>query len=134
MKKTVLLASFINPNKIDYFLNYLENDFNIKKNKVFIFKNIDDDSKLIFTFRVNVLKDEPINIKEMFPNSIIIHKRLNVLYTINGLNLLIKEKYPDTYDFIENKTVKLNWSEYNNKIILISNKELKILSISRVFN
>jgi hypothetical protein len=134
MKKTILLASFINPDKTDYFLNYLENDFNIKKNKVYIFKNIDDESKLIFTFRVNVLKDEPINIKQMFPNSIIIHKRLNVLYTINGLNLLIKEKYPDTYDFIENKTVKLNWGEYNNKIILISNKELKILTISRVFN
>ena len=52
MKKTLLLASFIFPERVDWFLNYLEAKFDIKKDQVFCYKNLDDESKVIMTFRI----------------------------------------------------------------------------------
>ena len=36
-------------------------------------------------------------------------------------------------DSYNNKEIKIDWSEYQNKMILINNDELSILNISRVF-
>ena len=131
MNKTILLASFIFPERVDWFLNYLKTTFNVES--VFCYKNLDDESNVILTFRLTINTEQPLNLKKLFPSAVIIHKNGNALYTINALNLLIQEKYPESVGNIDNKQIKIDWSEYQNKFILINNKQLCIFNIKRVF-
>lgn len=131
MNKTILLASFIFPERVDWFLNYLKTTFNV--DSVFCYKNLDDESKVILTFRLAINTEQPLNLKKLFPSAVIIHKNGDALYTINALNLLIEEKYPESVGNIDNKQIKIEWSEYQNKFILINNKQLCIFNIKRVF-
>lgn len=133
MNKTILLASFIFPERIDWFLNYLEAKFNIKKDKVFCYKNLDDESKLIMTFKIEIFDDKKLNFKDLFPNAIPIHKKGDALYTINALNKLISQINCDSIGNIDYKSVKIDWNEYQNKFILINGEELTFLNIIRVF-
>jgi hypothetical protein len=133
MSKTSLLASFIFPERVEWFLSYLEAKFSIGKEKVFCYKDENDEAKLILTFKLTMPDDKSLNLKDLFPSAVIIHKKGNALYTINALNKLIEEKAEESIGNIEYKDVKINWEEYQDKFILIKDKELKILSISRVF-
>ncbi len=133
MEKTILLASFIFPERVEWFLTYLEVKFKINKDKVFRYKNLDDESKVIMTFKLSIPEDKSLNLKELFPSAIPIHKRGEALYTINALNLLIDTLNPDSVGNRDNKSISINWDEYQNKLILIKNKELSILNITRVF-
>ena len=133
MDKTILLASFIFPERVDWFLSYLKSKFSIPKEKVFGYKNLDDESKLIITFKLVVQNGKHLNLKELFPNAVTIHKKGGALYTINALNKLIETKSGIENGNIDHKTVKINWEEYQNKIILINDKELSIFNIERIF-
>lgn len=133
MSKTNLLASFIFPERVEWFLSYLEAKFSIGKEKVFCYKDENDESKVILTFKITIPDDKSLNFKDLFPSAVIIHKKGNALYTINALNKLIEEKAEESIGNIEYKDVKIDWEEYQGKFILIKDKELKILTISRVF-
>ena len=133
MKKTILIASFIFPERIDWFINLLETNYNLKKDKIFCYKNLGDNSKLLVTFKLDVTSGKKINLKDSFPNAVTIHKKGKTFYTINALNKLIDEKLGDFAGNIDHKTVKIDWSEYENKIIMINDKRLSIFSLERVF-
>jgi len=133
MDKTILLASFLFPERLEWFTKYLATDFNIPKEKVFGYKNLDDESKIIVTFKITIPEGKHINLKNLFPNAITIHKKGDALYTINALNKLIENSIGDNIGNIDYKTFKINWEEYQNKFILLNNKELSILNINRIF-
>lgn len=133
MDKSILLASFIFPERLDWFVNYLDTKFNISKDKIFCFKNLDDESKLILTFKIKLIDGKKIDIKSLFPNAVIIHKKGLSFYTINALNKLIESKSDTSLGNIDYKSVQIDWSEYQNKMILIDNKNLVILPLERVF-
>ena len=133
MNKQILLASFIFPERLTWFLNYLETKFKIKKEKVFCYKNLDDESKLIITFKIDIPENNPLNLKKLFPSAIPIHKKGNALYTINALNKMIELIHHEDIGNIDNKNVKIDWDTYQNKLILINDKELTFFNISRVF-
>jgi len=133
MDKTILLASFIFPERLDWFTGYLESNFNIPKNKVFGYQNVEDESRVIVTFKLTLTEDKRIDLKKIFPNAIMIHKKGDALYTINALNKLIETKCGDAIGNIDYKSFKIDWDEYQNKFILLNNKELAILNINRIF-
>jgi len=133
MNKTILLASFIFPERLEWFLDYLENKFAITRDKVFVYKNLDDESKLIITFKFRIKEGERVNLKALFPSAILIHKRGNAIYTINALNKLIESITDFNIGNIDYKSVKIDWDEYQNKLILSNNGELAIFNIERVF-
>jgi len=133
MDKTILLASFIFPERTEWFLSYLENKFGITKNKVFCYKNLDDESKVIITFKLVIEENKRLNLKDLFPSAIPIHKKGNALYTINALNMVIDSMEIENIGNIDNSSIKINWDEYQNKLILTKGKELVFLNISRVF-
>jgi hypothetical protein len=133
MKKTILIASFIFPERTDWFLSHLETKFNVTKDKVFCYKNLDDNSKLIFTFKIETTEGVRLNLKDSFPNAVTIHKKSKTFYTINALNKLIDNILGDSAGNIDHKTVKINWSEYENKLIMLNGKELSIFNLERVF-
>ena len=133
MDKTLLLASFIFPERLDWFLSYLETKFSIPKQKIFGYKNLDDESKIIVTFKLTIPEGKHLNLKNLFPNAIMIHKKGGALYTINALNKLIETNFGEEVGNIDYKSFKINWDEYQDKFILLNNKELVILNINRIF-
>lgn len=133
MDKTILLASFIFPERVEWFLSYLETKFGIPNDKVFGFKNLEDESKIIMTFKLVIPEGKRLNLKDLFPSAIPIHKKGNAIYTINALNKLIDQKLGTEPGNTDYKSVKINWDEYQNKIILINGKELGVFPIERVF-
>jgi hypothetical protein len=133
MNKTLILATFIFPERLEWFLEYLETKFDIDRKKVFVFQNLDDESKLIVTFKL-VLKDgKKINLKKYFPSPIIIHKKGNALYTINALNMLIEKESGMDKGNIDYKSFKIDWDKYQDRLILNNHDKLTIFKIRRVF-
>lgn len=133
MDKTILLASFIFPERVDWFLSYLEAKFEITKDKVFCYKNLDDESKVILTFKFVIPEGKHINLKNLFPSAVPIHKKGDALYTINALNMLIDQMQGDSIGNTDYKSVSIDWDGYQNKLILINGKELTFFNITRVF-
>jgi len=132
MNKTILLASFIFPERLEWFLGYLENKFKISRDNVFTYRNLDDESKLIITFKFILRDGKKVNLKRLFPNAILIHKKGNAIYTINALNKLIESECEGNVGNIDYKSHKIDWDNYQNKLILTKNKELALYSIERV--
>jgi hypothetical protein len=133
MNKKPLLAAFVFPERLDWFLDYLEEKFNISKDKVFVFKILDDESKVMVTFKFINKTDRKINFKRLFPDAIQIHKRGTCIYTINALNKLIEETSGMELGNINYKSVKINWDDYQDKLIIKKNGNLFLYDIKRIF-
>lgn len=133
MKKTLLLVSFTPINLLDKFLEKLKNKFNIDKKDVFCYENLDDSTKYIVTYKINILNNDKINFNEIAINTISIHKKDETLYTINALNKLIDNMTFENIGNIDYKAIKIDWSLYKNQFILTKNNELMFLKIKRVF-
>jgi hypothetical protein len=118
MKTNKLIAVFVFKERIDSFISFLLNNFNITKNKYLV------------TFKIDLTKIN-ISLKTKFPQFLTIHKKVSTFYTINALNKLIEELIGPSD--VDKKTVMINWSEYKNKVILLKDNELSILDIERIF-
>ena len=75
----------------------------------------------LFISRYNFFKQTSNNLLD---NTISIHRRKenNVLYTINGLNYLIKSLNNNILD----KEYKVNWDDYSNSALLVTDGQLVI--------
>jgi hypothetical protein len=133
MDKTILLASFIFPERLDWFVGYLYTKFNIPKDKIFAYKNLNDESKILVTFKLILQENKKLDLKNLFPNATIIHKKGTTFYTINALNKLIETNLESSLGNIDYKSYKVDWEKYQNKILLINNKELSIFDLERIF-
>jgi hypothetical protein len=131
MNKAVLLASFIFKDRLDWFINYLSESFNISKNNIFVY-DISDEYKYMVTYKFTIEIDKKINFKEILPNATIIHKKGDSIYSINALNKLIETINTDNIGNINHKSVKINWEEYQDKLLLIRNNNLVIAPIIRI--
>ena len=111
----------------------METKFSITKDNIFAFENLDNTSNIILTFKFTISRTERVNFKDLFPNAILIHKKGSCIYTINALNKLI-EKNSDADDGnINHKSVKINWEDYQGKIMLTNDNKLNISNIKRIF-
>jgi hypothetical protein len=133
MNKNILLASFIFPERLEWFLGYLESKFSIPKDKVFIYKNLDDESKLITTFKFVIKDNKKVDFKNLFPSAILIHKKGDAIYTINALNRMIEDMYSNAVGNIDYKSYEIDWTTFQNKMLLTNNNELIIYNIQRIF-
>ena len=130
--KIITLASFVYNDKIDSFTTYLNKRFNISKEKIFIYV-IEDDLKKILTYRVKITEDKKIDLKSIIPPTIMVHKRGDCLYSINGLNKLIEELNPNNSGNIDHTKYIVDWNDFQNKIILTNDSGLKITNITRIY-
>ena len=133
MDKTILLASFIFPERLEWFYGYLESKFKIKKDKIFVYKNLDDEAKVIVTFKLILHDGKKIDLNKYFPNTIPIHKKGNAIYTINALNKLIESECGVEAGNVNHREHQIDWDKYQNKIILNNKEELIIYNIERIF-
>ena len=118
--KRKLLATFVPNDKIEWFIDYLEIKHSLPKERVHIFKNLDDNN-FIVTFSLE--SDGYINLRNFIYQTVIIHKKGGAIYTINALNELIKLLNGGVVDI----RYRVNWQHYRNTILLTQHNELKQL-------
>jgi len=131
--KSITLASFVYLDKIDSFKKYLFNRFGIGDDKIFQY-TCDEQNKKILTYRIYITDGQKVNINSFFPTTIIVHKKGECFYTINALNLLIESLSDYEDGNINYKDFKIDWDNYQNKIIIVKKGELKIMDIKRDFS
>lgn len=131
MKNNLLLVTFLNSNTLDSFLRFLYKKFGIKKRSVFPFKSLEDEDKIFVTFKVFLDEEEKIDLKTIFRNTSLIHKKGSTFYTINALNKLIEKENDLMPGNINYKDFTINWENYQNTFLLIQNGELVIKSVEK---
>jgi hypothetical protein len=131
MVNKILLATFIDKKNLNSILEKIEKIFSIKKDNTFIF-SLNDEENFMITFKLNVDGDSKTNIKSRLKNTIQIHKKGDCFYTINALNKLIQKEFNLTEGNIEYKNYQINWSTYQNKLLLIKEDNLLVQDIKKV--
>jgi hypothetical protein len=129
--KILLLASFVDKNDIHKFLFNLKENHNVEPDKVFIFELSDKDYLLTYKIKVDV--GNRFNIKKELPKTIQIHKKQKTFFTINALNRLIERDCDLESGNVNHKKFNVDWSNYEDTIILLKKDNLEITNISRVF-
>jgi len=127
LKKGVIIGTFISKNKILSFLEELKNKFYISYDKIYVYSISSNDKEYLVTFKTY---DKDKFIKKL-SNSTIMHVKNNCIFSINALNKLIELNY----DFEKEKPyneVEINWDEYKDSLIIITNGELKISKLSKI--
>lgn len=131
--KSITLASFVYLDKVETFKKYIIKRFGIEIEKIFHY-NCDDENKTILTYRIYLKEHEKIDLKSFFPTTIIVHKKGECFYTINALNLLIESLSDIASGNINYRDYKIDWDNYQNKMILSNRGNLKIMGIQRDFS
>tara|TARA_R110002110_G_scaffold89208_1_gene232377 strand:- start:1021 stop:1434 length:414 start_codon:yes stop_codon:yes gene_type:complete len=132
--KIITLASFVVNDKIESFKKYLNKRFKTPEDKIFIYSSIEEPDKKILTFRVYLKDGKKINTQTFFPTTIIVHKKGDCFYTINALNKLIESEVEGEIGNINYKEHKIEWDNYQGKLLIVKGKELTIMNIERYFS
>ena len=133
MKKNLLLVTFLNNQSLEGFLRFLYKKFGIKKRSVFVFRSLDDEDKIFATFKIFLNEEEKIDLKSIFRNTSLIHKKGSTFYTINALNKLIEIEYGLNDGNLNHKDFAVDWERYQNTFLLIQNDELVIKPVEKLF-
>lgn len=127
LKKGVIIGTFVSKNKILSFLEELKTRFYVNYEKIYVYSISSNDKEYLVTFKTY---DKDKFIKKL-SNSTIMHVKNNCIFSINALNKLIELNY----DFEKEKPyneVEINWDEYKDSLIIITNGELKISKLSKI--
>ena len=114
-----LFCTFVKKNDLEALLEEITSSYNIMYNKVFILY-INSNDEYACTYNVEHNYDNKV-----LDGTILVHRKkdFNVLYTVNGLNEVIKYFNNNIVDPL----FRVNWQHYRNSILLTSQGELKQL-------
>lgn len=119
-----LFATFSKKEDIEQTLEVITSRYTILFNKIFILESKDSE-EFICTYNI-----DPGNLSTttVLPNTILLHRKkdYNVLYSVNGLNLLVQSLNNGICD----KNYIIPWKNYKNSIVLNNKDELRILETS----
>jgi len=115
-----LFATFSSKDKLEETLQTIKDTYSILYGKIFVLESPDTE-EVLCTYNI-----DPINSSSrILPNTILLHrkKETNTLYTINALNLLIKELNEGVVD----SSYKVNWLDFKNTVLLTQGADLRKL-------
>ena len=121
-KRGILLASFLvteDEDRIFEEVQFIADNINLSNKHIFLLKSINEPNKKILTYNAVVKKGRSFN-SRLFTIRIHRKKQTNTLYTINALNAAVAEQH----DGQTGKHLKLDWSLYQNCILLNEGKKL----------
>ena len=128
--KTLLIASFVQKTKMEWFLGNLEDNFGINKKSVFIYEIEDNISENLLTFKIK--KDKKVNLKLHFENATVVNIKNCCIFSINGLNKLIEFENCENKGNIIHEKYIIDWSKYKNRLILSKKDKIVIKNIKKI--
>lgn len=114
-----LFATFTQQELIDELVRNLSSTYDIMYKKMFVLF-IKSTNEYVITYNV-----EQGNVNAIPENTILVHRKkdFNVLYSLNGLNEVIKIENNGIID----PSYRMDWYPYRNSILITNHGELKIL-------
>ena len=114
-----LVCVFSVKENLDYTVGLIETTYFVLYKKIFIL-SVQESEEYICSFNI----DKNLQRKQL-PGAMLVHRKreTNTMYTINSLNELIRQQNNGVLD----KTFKVEWNNYSNGILLLSNNELRFL-------
>jgi len=126
-KKGLIIGTFVNKNKILSFLEELKTRFYINIDRVFVYSISSNEKEYLVTFKTF---DKDKFIKHL-KGSTIMHVKNNCIFSINALNRLIELENLNIDERPYNE-IEINWDEYKDKLIILTNGNLNIYNISKI--
>ena len=123
--KSILIGTFVKKKKILSFIEKLRNDFNILFKDIFVYTIENNKKEYLVTYKVMNR-----SFLTKVDNSTILHVKNGCLFSINALNELINSDKNNSNK--SNKDVLINWSNYKDKLIILTNKQLNINKICKI--
>jgi len=119
--KNKLFCTFSSKDGLERTLSTIKSEYTIMYGKIFVLESEDSDEYLC-TYNIEI----PEAPTKVLANTILLHrkKETNTLYTINSLNTLIKHLNEGILD----TSFRINWSNYQNTVLLTQGSELKKLA------
>jgi hypothetical protein len=111
-----LYCTFTDENSLEDVKRDIQMSYVIMFDKIFVLEDIEH-GKLMLTYNVDTANSREEGI---ISDTILVHrkKQSNTLYTINALNMLIKELNNGVLD----KRFPIQWNEYRNCILLVQSE------------
>ena len=115
-----LLCTFSNKKELTEMVLLIKESAPLSMKKLYVLQRTDNPNDLMVTY--NVQKSE---VSGFLPNTILLHrkKETNTLYTINAVNIIIK----DANNGILDTSYRLQWNNYRNSILLTNKEGLNII-------
>ena len=122
-KRGVLLASFMkteDEEAVHAEVEFIVNHIDITNNLIFLLQNKDDPEKKIITYNAMVSPGKPFNPR---------------LFTMRMHRKKLNKAVALQHDGQTGKHLKLDWSEYENSVLLTSGSELTVhrVEVSKIF-
>ena len=119
--KNKLFCTFSSKDGLERTLSTIKSEYTVMYGKIFVLESADSD-EFLCTYNIETLETPT----KILPNTILLHrkKETNTLYTINSLNTLIKHLNEGILD----TSFRINWSDYQNTVLLTQGSELKKLA------
>lgn len=124
-KKGVIIGSFIKKREVLSFLEILKNTYNIPMDRIYVFSIDENDDEFLITFKSSS-KDYKTN---RLYGSTVMHVKNGCIFSINALNRLIVSLYGED---VNPNDVEIDWDTYKDKLIILTNGELNIKSLSKI--
>lgn len=107
--KSLLLCTFAHVADLKLIVDYIEKNYELEKNAIYVFENSNNSEELYCTYNV-------VATTVTSENTILIHrkKETNTLYTINALNEIIQTINNGILD----KHYVLDWERYRNSLLM----------------
>lgn len=115
---TQLVCIFTTEDSLDHTIGLVQKTYYILHSKIFIL-GLELNDELICSFNIDRHTQ-----KKQLAGAMLVHRKreTNTIYTINSLNALIKQRNNGVLD----TSFRIDWEEFKNCILTISNNELKI--------
>lgn len=116
-----LFCTFSSKDNIDTTVDQIKSHYTILFNKIFVLESKDCEDFLC-TYNIDLNNATP----RILNNTILLHRKKdsNTLYTINALNILIK----DLNEGVLDTNYKIKWEDYKNTVLLTQGDNLRLLN------
>lgn len=118
--KTQLLCTFAHKSDLNIVTEYIQSNYEIPEQRIFVFSNADQLETLYCTYNVT-------DTGTRSQNTISIHrkKETNTLYSVNALNEVIRA----VNNGIVDKSYQIDWTKYQNSFILTDNASYRVIPL-----
>ena len=118
-----LLCTFDSVSEYEQTIKEIQQFYKVQ-NRIFVFSNEKSPKDIYITY--NIILHESIDFPK-FRNTISIHRKkmTNTLYSINALNVLVKEETGGKMD----KSFVINWKLYENSLIISGDVSVRIIPL-----
>ena len=133
IKKSALVGTFVAKEYYDRLIKKLNDKFKVEPKSIFTHTIREEKDRYFITYKISLDYEERKSFRKSIKNTFPIHKKSTCYFTINGLNKLIEEIYKLESGNVNHKDYKIQWDEYEGKLIMSKEKQAYIITLDRVF-